>query len=156
MILKMELLSNLKEALALALIRNQCRYLLTNDQQEISPLKQTNWFKQIYTQQNPHSYWIWLLKETIQNDEAIIGYFAAREDVDGIYITEGLLEEKRGRGLGTFMLNSMIYREFFNKRPLFADIFNHNLSSIYLHKKFGFEEHIKVNDQTTRFIKKFT
>jgi RimJ/RimL family protein N-acetyltransferase len=150
--MKLDPLSNLEEALVLASIRNECRHLFTHDQQEISPLKQTYWFKQVYTQQNPPSYWVWLLKEINPSGEAILGYFAAKEIEEGFYITEGVLEKKRGKGLGTFMLNTMIPKDLFNKKPLYADIFNHNYPSVHLHKKFGFEEYLQVNKQVTRFV----
>ena len=146
--LKMTPLSSLKEALTLASIRNQCRHLLTNDQQEISQLQQIHWFEHIYTQQNPQYYWVWLLKESNEN---IIGYFAAKEAKEGIYITEGILEDKRGAGAGTFMLNFMLCREVLRKKPIYADIFEYNYASLRLHKKFGFTEHSRINEQITRF-----
>lgn len=146
---KMEPLATLDEALILASVRNECRLHMTNDQQEISPSGQTNWFNQIYMQQNPQNYWIWLLKEASGN---IIGYFAAKETDDGFYITEGLLEKKRGVGAGTFMLQTMLTNEYLKKKPLFADIYNHNRPSIQLHKKFDFQEHSLVHPQITRYI----
>ncbi len=152
MILRMDPLSNLNEAQVLASIRNQCRHLLTNNQEEINASMQTAWFNQIYIQQNPQNYWIWLLKEIDQQEEAIIGYFAVKEAEEGMYVTEGLLETKRGMGLGSFMLNAMISNELFNKSPLLADIFNHNHPSVRLHKKFGFKEYQKVSEQVTRYI----
>lgn len=148
----MDPLSTLEEALMLASIRNQCRFQMTNDQRKIGRLTQINWFQQIYTQQNPKYYWVWLLKEITQNNETIIGYFAAKETEQGVFITEGLLESKRGVGVGTFILKSMLSHESFKKKIFYADIFNNNSPSIYLHKKFGFKELCKVNEKTTRFV----
>lgn len=148
MSLKIALLSNLEEALVLASIRNQCRHLLTNDQSEITQSKQAHWFNEIYTRQNPQSYKVWLLKE----DDSVIGYFAAKETEEGVYITEGLAENRRGIGLGTYLLSSMIKSKIFSGKTLYADIFNDNHPSVNLHKKFGFKEHNQMNVRVTRFI----
>lgn len=149
MSIKLDLLSTLEEAFELALIRNECRHFMTHDQSEISSSQQKTWYQTIYTQQTPQKYWVWVLKE--QNDK-IIGYCAAKDEAEGVYITEGLLEKKRGRGLGTFMLTSLISQKLFKHKPLLADIFTHNHTSIALHRKFGFEEYGTVNEKVMRFI----
>lgn len=149
---KMVLLSSLEEALKLACIRNECRHLLTNHQQKIDVIEQTHWFEKIYQKQKPQQYWVWLLKEIHEHEETILGYFAAKESKEGMYITEGLLEKKRGLGMGSFMLHSMLSHEKFRHQVLYADIFNHNYPSICLHKKFGFKKYANVNEQITRFV----
>jgi|GEM_PF-1659028 len=132
-------LTKLEEALTLAHIRNQCRLMMTNDQREIPPDEQKKWFEHVYTKQNPLKYRVWLLKEN-----TIIGYFAAKECDEGFYITEGILEERRREGAGTFLLQTMINQEALRSKCLFADIFEDNISSIRLHQKCGFLPYEKV------------
>lgn len=139
----------LEEAQAVALIRNECRYFMTNDQREISPLKQKKWFKDFYTKQNPKKYRVWLLKDDKKN---IIGYFAAKEEEEGYYISEAIHETNRGKGMGSFLLKNLISQENFNSKPLYADIFNHNLASISLHQKFDFIPHSTINQEITRYV----
>jgi L-amino acid N-acyltransferase YncA len=144
--LRIDPLVSLEEAFALALVRNQCRLMMTNDQREIIPEEQKKWFQQVYTQQNPMKYRVWLLKE-----ETIIGYFAAKEQKEGFYITEGIQENRRGKGAGSFLLKTMLDEENFNTKPLFADIYNDNLASLRLHQKFGFIPYEEINQNLTRF-----
>ncbi len=129
-----EPLSRLSEALSLAIIRNECRQMMTQDKREIKPEEQKEWFENFYSKQDPLRYRVWLLKE----GEVIIGYFAAKESQEGVYITEGIREDRRGQGMGSFLLKTMVCREEFSNKTLFADIFNDNFASICLHQKFGF------------------
>lgn len=149
--LSISLLTTLEEAYELALIRNECRLMMTNDQIEITASKQKEWFENFYILQDPIKYRVWLLKEQNLQKAICIGYFAANEKVDGFYITEGILEAKRGKGLGSFLLQKLIRSENFHSKPLYADIFNNNQASIRLHEKFGFKKQIAINDQITRF-----
>ena len=127
-------LSCLQEALSLMIVRNECRQMMTQDQHEILPEEQKEWFENFYSKQNPLRYRVWLLK----NDGVIIGYFAAKECREGFYITEGIRKDQRGQGRGHFLLKTMARHAEFRNKTLFADIFNDNLASIRLHLKLGF------------------
>lgn len=140
-------LATLAEALELALIRNECRHMMTNDQREILPADQKLWFESFYLKQTPINYRVWLLKE----EERIMGYFAAKQEADGFYITEGMREECRGKGAGSFLLNQLLRPEIFRDLPLYADIFNTNEASIRLHTKFGFQALSQINQNVTRY-----
>ncbi len=140
-------LTTLEEALTLALIRNECRKMMTNDQREILPANQKLWFESFYLKQTPIKYRVWLLKE----QRGIIAYFAAKQEADGFYITEGVREESRGKGAGSFLLKQLLCPEIFPALPLYADIFNGNNASIHLHEKFGFKSHSQINQDVTRY-----
>jgi len=144
--LRIDPLMTLEEALDLARIRNQCRLRMTNDQREITLDEQKKWFETFYIQQNPQKYTVWLLKE-----ESIIGYFAAKECDEGFYITEGIQEDRRGKGAGSFLLQIMINQKNFSSKCLFADIFDDNVASIRLHQKCGFVYCEKVSQGLTRY-----
>lgn len=128
--------------------------MMTNDQREINHSEQAKWFETFYMQQDPMKYRVWLVKEKDESGGAAIGYFAAKEGDGGYYITEGVLEAKRGIGVGSFMLKTLISNENFKNGPLYADIFNSNLASIRLHEKFGFQKHMDVGNHITRFVKR--
>lgn len=137
-------LTTLEEALTLAQIRNECRLRMTNDQREITPDEQKKWFETFYIEQNPQKYRVWLLK-----GEKIIGYFAAKESDEGFYITEAIRENSRGKGAGSFLLQTMV--NHLRDKPLFADIFDENVASIRLHQKCGFIPYETVNQNLTRY-----
>ncbi|HEX4838871.1 MAG TPA: GNAT family N-acetyltransferase [Rhabdochlamydiaceae bacterium] len=139
-------LTMLEEALDLVRIRNQCRQMMTNDQHEITLDQQKKWFETFYTKQMPQRYRVWLLKE-----EKIIGYFAAKEGDEGFYITEGIQENSRGKGAGSFLLQTMVNQKNLWDKHLFVDIFDNNLASIRLHQKCGFVPFEKFNSNTTRY-----
>ncbi len=153
MTLHIKPLATLEEALALALIRNECRHMMTNDQREISPPEQKKWFETFYARQDPLKYRVWVLKENHLGHDAAIGYFAAKEEEDGFYITEGVLEAKRGMGAGSFMLRVLISEENFKDKPIYADIFKSNHTSIRLHEKFDFKRFADVSNEVTRFAR---
>jgi L-amino acid N-acyltransferase YncA len=145
--LTIEPLSHLEEALELALVRNQCRLMMTQDQKEIIPIEQKKWFETFYCEQDPKHYHVWLLKESGK----IIGYFAAKEGGEGFYVTEAIREKQRGQGLGSFLLKTMIGHKLFIGRTLFADIFKDNIASIQLHKKYGFVVYSELQENITRY-----
>jgi L-amino acid N-acyltransferase YncA len=145
--LTIEPLRRLEEALELAVVRNQCRLTMTQDQREIFPEDQKKWFEMVYTQQSPISYRVWLLKEM----GFVIGYFAAKESLEGVYITEGIKEDQRGRGRGSFLLQGMINQEEFRGQILLADILIRNTASIQLHQKFGFRFLKAIDENVTRY-----
>ncbi len=142
--LRIDPLLTLEEALALVQIRNECRLMMTNDQREITPDEQRKWFETVYSKQNPQKYRVWLLKI-----DKIIGYFAAKECDEGFYITEGIRQESRGKGAGSFLLQTMV--NHLSDKHLFADIFNDNVASIRLHQKFGFVPRETVNQNITHY-----
>ena len=144
-------LTTLDEALLLAEIRNECRQWMTNDQHEISHSEQADWFFEVYQKQSPQFYNVWLLKEMNEKKDPVLGYFAAKECPDSFYVTEGLLESRRGQGAGTFLLQTLLSYEIFKNKKIHADIFNYNQASIRLHQKFGFKPYKIINNQITRF-----
>jgi GNAT superfamily N-acetyltransferase len=157
-------LTTLRQALALAQVRNSCAAFMTNNAQLISPLQQARWFTRRYwpaIQQamalgELPAYRVWLI---VAGDEAdtgntppILGYLGMAMSDDGYLITEGLAPAARGKGLGTWLLHHALNEQnWFDDKPIWADIFDHNAASVKLHQGFGFTPVMALGNEVTRY-----
>jgi L-amino acid N-acyltransferase YncA len=136
--LSLKPLATVKQALLLADIRNQCRLFMTNDQREVTPDGQRQWFETHYSKQTPQRYFVWLLYQ----QETPVGYAAAKlvQEDNTALITEGLAEAARGKGLGSYLLRCLTQQPEVQGKTLVADVRKDNPASQRLHEKFGFKE----------------
>lgn len=132
-------IANLRDALDVAAIRNDCREWLTNDTSTIHPLRQARWFRRTYCKQDPKNYMVWLARDA---DQHPVGYVAIALKGDGAHLTVCVAAKARRSGVGAEMLDFLKQQKWRSEIPriLVATIRPDNERSINLHRKLGFED----------------
>ncbi|MFZ4860948.1 GNAT family N-acetyltransferase [Sphingobacterium sp. Mn56C] len=114
--------------------------LVTADTEPVTPASRQKWFDEHTAHKRP----LWVVKDDTQTIVAWISFqsFYGRPAYDGtaevsIYIAP----EQRGKGLGQQLLQFAIEKApEFAIKTLLGFIFSHNIPSIKLFEKFGFQE----------------
>lgn len=121
------------QALILRNIRNECRQWMTHYSKNISVWDQFLWWFQKYTPRREsgrlYCYLFYL------GDQAV-GYGLASVKPDGVWISGGLREDKRGLGLGMELFSQLV--DLWGTRRMFLDVFDTNIPGIKIYKRLGF------------------
>jgi ribosomal protein S18 acetylase RimI-like enzyme len=127
----------------LRLIRNQCRYYMTNNNQEISFEEQITWFQNLDTKNNK----VYLFKVDCYGFFVPVGYGIVKFSGNSGILTGGLNESSRNKGLGLDLFSKLIEicREY-DKVPE-LEVLNSNYRAIALYEKLGF---IKIEQYSNK------
>jgi len=146
-VLTIKPVENVREALAIRTIRNECREFMTRDKRKIGITQQVNWFMRTY-----------LPKKREGIVTAYLGYYEDKPVAYGMIrieygrplLTGGLLEKYRGKGLGKQLFEYLtkeasIENNKYKSRSVFLEVLETNFVAKNLYIKLGFVEKDKAN-----------
>lgn len=123
------------DALQVREIRNQCRFFMTNDVSELSIVKQLYWYFFLYKKKNKEgTLRCFLLKSSTKS----LGFGVIREIHGTYWLTGGLGEKYRGKGIGT-----VLFQKIIQKAPspiIWLEVLESNSVARKLYKKLGFKK----------------
>lgn len=130
------LVSSLKQAEILRVLRNMCCSWLTNYRDEIGIEQQEDWFHNQYIEASEQG----RFRAYLFYDDAgdAVGYGALRLQDGQLHITECVDAGRRGEGYGRAILEVLVEISRREDRDLIAEIWATNTVSIRLHKQAGF------------------
>lgn len=124
---------SLWQALILRSIRNECRQWMTHYSKKISLMQQIGWWFNQYTPRRERG---GLFCYLFYLDGEAVGYGLASVKTDGVWISGGLRERARGKGLGTQLFGWLVER--WGHERMWLDVFETNTAGITIYKKLGF------------------
>lgn len=133
-------IENLREALEVRNIRNECRLFMTNDTSEINLIKQVIWYFRVYRKENEAGKMTCFLFN-VNGTPAGFGLIGKR--FGKYWITGGLKSDQRGKGMG-----KILFREIVEKIPsneVWLEVLDSNIIAKNLYKNLGFKK-IKKRD----------
>ena len=122
---------------ALRLIRNECRETMTRDTRVITPEKQADFADSV---RSGGAIWPFLFSIRDEQPFAYVGYMLLRR-IDGkMWVSYGLGEKYRGRGLARH-----IFRFAYDAamEDVYAEVLETNTASLHVHKELGW-----INDES--------
>lgn len=128
-------IGNVLEAFEVRSIRNECKSFMTNNNNDIGIIKQFVWY-----------FWTYLINERkhgticylFRTDKISCGYGLIRKSSGKYWITGGLKESFRGRGLGKILFENLIKST--PSSSVWLEVKNSNDKAISLYKSFGFQK----------------
>ncbi len=128
--------ANLKDALIMARIRNECRLFMTHDTRRIELDSQRHWFENIYKQlHSVREMTCYLFYKTGNSNP--IGYGVIKKSNEKYWLTGGLLKKDRGQGYGRKLFQLLI-----NNTPgkeIWLSVLESNSVASGLYEKLGFK-----------------
>lgn len=126
--MKLVPVSTPERALAVALIRNECRKYMTHDTTALSVKRQIQFFNHTLAKKGIYVF-------VAKHKRMPIGYAVLRLVNDAVWITGGLANGFRGKGLGKQLFKSILRLA---PRPVWLDVRRSNKRAIHLYLKLGF------------------
>lgn len=132
-------INNFIDVLEVRKIRNECRLFMTNYTNEISISNQLKWYFNVYKNENKKgNIETFIFKFNNKN----AGFGLIQKKSNNYWITGGLSESQRGRGLG-----EKLFLELLNRIPsneVWLEVIDTNIAAKRIYAKLGFKKVKKI------------
>src|SRR6185295_597226 len=128
-------IKNIKDALVVRKIRNQCRLFMTNDRSDIGFVRQIVWFFSKYKKENKKNNMICFL---FNKNAKPIGFGLIKKNEDKYLITGGLEPDQRGKGIGKILFKEII--EQTPSKVVFLEVLKSNIPARKIYENLGFKQ----------------
>jgi ribosomal protein S18 acetylase RimI-like enzyme len=138
-------INNFFQAIQLKDIRNQCRSYMTNDTSRINFVRQIYWFYKVYKKENREKKITCYLFKV---ENKVVGFGVIRKFSNKFWITGGLKQDQRGKGIGKILFGKII--ENVPASDVWLEVLRSNIVAHKLYQKLGFK---KVQSKSTKLRK---
>lgn len=133
------LVSGVRQALAVATVRNTCRRYMTNDRSWISPIRQIRWWRNARKDPSLHLF-------LMRVDGWDVGYGIVATKNGEIWVSGGLIDEERGKGHGRWLFEELTKvgarmgsSASLAEGPVYLEVFRANIRAQALYESLGYQ-----------------
>ncbi len=125
------------DAAEMMAVRNQVRSFMTHNQNEITPQEQREWFAETYT---PARWRKQMIGFVACLDAKPVGYGLISERDDRMWVSGGLVEDVRGKGLGRELFHFLteFTHGYLKHDEVWLDVQRGNERAINLYRSLGY------------------
>lgn len=141
-------ITNLFEAFKVRSIRNECSPYMTNDSSQIGIFRQFIWYFKTYNNDNKKgNFYCYLFNN---RDMDPLGYATIIKRGGRFWITGGLKQNQRGKGLGKLLFKNLISTT--PTKEVWLEVLQNNKAALNLYRNLGFIEKGKIKRKSKNIL----